>query len=151
MIAQRSPEFDLSEIVALAREAGAIAMRHFRRVGSDRKADNTIVTQADRDIEQFLVDELTRRYPHHGILGEEGAHVQREAPHQWVLDPIDGTSVFAAGLPVWAVCIGYMVDDRPVAGVVYLPITGDCFVAAPEGPALLDDRPLTAASPAPYT
>ncbi|MCO6453123.1 MAG: hypothetical protein J5I90_20245 [Caldilineales bacterium] len=135
---------------ALAREAGEIGMRHFRRTVSSRKADNTIVTAADREIEAFLVAEIRRGFPEDSILGEEGASNQGSSDRTWVLDPIDGTAVFSFGLPPWCVCIGLMAGARPVAGVVYLPASDDCFICGEEGPALLNGQPIALAPFAPY-
>jgi myo-inositol-1(or 4)-monophosphatase len=142
--------FDRAWVIALAKAAGAIALRHFRRTVAQRKPDTTIVTAADREIEQFLVGELQRRYPADGILGEEGAASRGHSGRLWVLDPLDGTAVFAAGLPIWAISIGLLEGERPLAGVVYLPATGDCFAADLAGPATLNDVPIAVMPPEPY-
>ena len=134
--------FELDWVIDLAKEAGEIALSYFRRTSITWKADKTIVTEADRAVESFLTSELRQRYPDDGILGEEGASHQRQARRQWVLDPIDGTSVFAHGLPIWGICIGLMVEDRPVAGVVSVPAVGDCYAAGIDGPALLNGEPI---------
>lgn len=143
------PSFDLAWLIALAQTAGDIGLRHFRQTTAERKADKTIVTAADREIEHLLVNELRHHYPQDGILGEEGSHHRATAERVWVLDPIDGTLSFANGLPVWCVCIGLLVAAQPVAGIIYLPATSDCFAAGLEGPALLNGRPITVAPPAP--
>lgn len=142
--------FDLDWVIDLAKTAGKIGLDHFRRTAITWKADRSIVTEADKAIEKFLSAAIAERYPDDGILGEEGQSVRRHARRQWVLDPIDGTSVFAHGLPVWCVCIGLMIDDHPAAGVVYLPALGDCFAAGLNGPATLNDQTIEVAPDAPF-
>ncbi|MBI2192670.1 MAG: inositol monophosphatase [Planctomycetes bacterium] len=123
---------NLEEMTELARRAGAVALRHFRHVRAERKADRTLVTEADREIEGFLREELARRCPGHGILGEElgGFEAAARSPLVWALDPIDGTVAYAAGLPVWAVSLGLLEEGRPAAGVVYLPLVDEMHWAA---------------------
>jgi myo-inositol-1(or 4)-monophosphatase len=143
--------FDASWVKALAYEAGEIGLRHFRQTTASRKADNTLVTIADGEIETFLKQCIGSRHPDDGILGEEDGQHQGRSGRHWVLDPIDGTAVFAAGLPNWCVSIGLMAAGQPIAGLVYLPVTGDCFIADTHGPATLNDEPINVAPRSPYT
>jgi len=122
---------------AIAARAGACALQHFRRVAAERKADLTLVTAADREVEAALVAELGALLPDAGILGEEGAAREGRGPYRVVLDPIDGTAAFVAGLGTWCVCIGIMEGTRPVAGVVHLPCLGETYSAV-GGAAWLD-------------
>jgi myo-inositol-1(or 4)-monophosphatase len=78
------------------------------------------VTEADREIERFLRDEIHARFPEHGVLGEEGSEPPRGVPFVWVVDPLDGTANFINGLPLWAVSIGVLWYGRPVAGAIFL-------------------------------
>jgi myo-inositol-1(or 4)-monophosphatase len=136
---------------AIATRAGALALRHFRHVDAERKADRTLVTRADREVEAFLVAELGALMPEASVLGEEGTARAGRGPHRIVVDPIDGTSSFVAGLPSWCVCIGILTDDAPAAGVVHLPCTGETYSAA-DGAAWLNGvrlPPLEADAPAP--
>ena len=136
------PDFDINHITQLARTAGEIALEHFRHTRVTMKADRTPVTEADQAIERFLVTELQRVYPDFGILGEEGADLDDAATFRWVLDPIDGTNAYAAGLPIWAISIGLMRGSVPLAGVIYLPAVDDCFAVDLEGPATLNGQPI---------
>jgi len=120
----------LAELEAIARRAGAVALRHFGHAEAERKADRTVVTAADREVEAALVAELAALLPDASILGEEGTSRQGRGPHQLVLDPIDGTASFVAGLGTWCVCIGVMEAGRPVAGVVHLPRLDETYSAA---------------------
>ena len=130
-----------TELEAIAARAGALALAHFRRVTAERKADRTLVTAADREVEAALVAELGTLLPDAGILGEEGAARESRGPYRVVLDPIDGTAAFVAGLATWCVCIGILEDARPVAGVVHLPCLGETYSAV-GGAAWLNGAPL---------
>jgi len=130
-----------TELEAIAARAGALALAHFRRVTAERKVDRTLVTAADREVEAALVAELGALLPDAGILGEEGAAREGRGPYRVVLDPIDGTAAFVAGLATWCVCIGILEDARPVAGVVHLPCLGETYSAV-GGAAWLNGAPL---------
>jgi myo-inositol-1(or 4)-monophosphatase len=131
------------ELEELTVRAGDIALRHFRNVEAERKADRSVVTQADREVEAFLAAELRARMPDAGIIGEEGAAHAGSGPYRVVIDPIDGTSAFVAGLPTWCICIGIMRDGQPVAGATYVPCTREAYGAA-DGGAWWTGRPLPA-------
>ena len=130
-----------AELAAIAARAGALALAHFRRVTPERKEDGTLVTTADREVEAALVAELGALLPDAGILGEEGTAREGRGPYRIVLDPIDGTAAFVAGLGTWCVCIGILEGACPVAGVVHLPCLGETYSAA-GGRAWLDGTPL---------
>ena len=114
--------------VEMARGAGEILAGSFGRrlsVEYKDKQQRDPVTSADKDTQQFLQREINRQFPGHGILGEEKLEEdepQGPAPdYLWVLDPLDGTTNFLNGLPVYASSIGVLRRGRPVAGAVYLP------------------------------
>lgn len=116
-------------------------MHHFRTVTPERKPDRTLVTAADREVEALLVSALTPLFPAAGILGEEGSRVPSRDGTYLVIDPIDGTAAFVAGLPTWCICFGLLRGVDPILGVVHLPLTGETFVAL-DGVAWLGDRAL---------
>jgi len=89
------------------------------------KADASFVTDTDRAVETALGDMITQRFPAHGILGEEFGNVNTEAELVWVLDPIDGTAPFIAGIPVYGTLIGLAWQGRPFLGVMDHPATAD--------------------------
>ncbi len=122
-----------AELEAIATDAGQVALGHFRAVRAERKADRTLVTAADRAVEGWLAATLTAAFPDVGLLGEEGALRDGGGPYRFVIDPIDGTSAFVAGLPTWCVCIGLMRGDEPVAGVVHLPCSPETYAAVDGG------------------
>src|SRR6185295_10857206 len=115
-------------------------------VAAERKADRTLVTAADRAVEELLVARLSALLPDAGIVGEEGTARPGRAAEVVVIDPIDGTAAFVAGLPTWCVCIGILRGGEPVAGVVHLPAAGETYVAV-DGRAWWNDGPLTALGP----
>ncbi|MGQ9787629.1 MAG: inositol monophosphatase family protein [Anaerolineae bacterium] len=123
----RLNELDFAWLEQLVRQAGRIALRHFRRTTIRRKEDNTIVTDADGEIEHFLRDALASAYPHDTFLGEEMSAQTGASGRAWAIDPIDGTAAYASGLPVWAVSVGVLVNGEPVAGAVYLPLVDEYY------------------------
>ena len=108
----------------LADAAGEIvrpAARARRIVHS--KADASPVTEIDRAVEMRLRELIAARYPDHGVIGEEFEDDRRDAEHVWVLDPVDGTKAFIAGLPVFGTLIGLTRGGRPVLGIIDQPVT----------------------------
>lgn len=111
-----------------ARQAGQIARRHFRNASFDVKAvkaDKSLLTQADLEIEQFLVAQIRAAYPNHALLGEEGTQTDIQSPYIWAIDPIDGTTAFVQGLPGWGISIGLLYEFEPIFGLFYMPLLDD--------------------------
>ena len=118
-----SIERDVVEFAhVLADAAGEIvrAAARSRRI-THRKADASPVTEVDRAVEMRLREMIAARYPGHGVVGEEFDDDRREVEQVWVLDPIDGTKAFMAGLPVYGTLIGLTRGGRPVLGVIDQP------------------------------
>ncbi len=108
----------------LARASGERIRTYFRssHLEVQTKDDRTIVTQADREAESFLRSEIQRHFPKHGIIGEEFGQENAEAEYVWILDPIDGTISFAAGVPLFGTLIGLLHKGKPLIGCIYQPI-----------------------------
>ena len=123
------PQVTREELESIAARAGEIALRHFRRVTPERKSDRSLVTSADREVEAFITAALGEAWPGVGIVGEEGTARAGVGDGRFVIDPIDGTSGFVAGLPTWCVCIGLIHGGQPRAGVVHFPCTGERYSA----------------------
>jgi histidinol phosphatase-like enzyme (inositol monophosphatase family) len=85
------------------------------------------VTDADKAAERAMRALIEREFPDHGIYGEEYGESQGASGYQWVLDPIDGTRAFIAGLPTWGVLIGLTYEGKPIAGVMDQPYIGERF------------------------
>jgi len=114
----------------LVGQARSISLRWFRhRPTIEMKADASPVTVADRGVEEFLRTEISRRYPDHGLLGEEfGVHAGSAAV-VWSIDPIDGTRSFITGSPLWGCLLAVLHEQVPVFGIIDVPCTAERWVA----------------------
>ncbi len=111
----------------------------------DRTAGFDPVTEADREAERAMRALIEAHYPEHGIIGEEFGERPSQCGLSWVLDPVDGTRAFIAGLPSWGTLIALNDGARPVVGVVAQPYIGEIFLGIAAGPvrkATLNDRPI---------
>jgi myo-inositol-1(or 4)-monophosphatase len=131
----------------VAREAGALAMSHYRRPGGlavESKGLQDVVTVADRAVEAHLVARIAQAFPGDVVLGEEGGYsaAYDGASPLWVIDPIDGTANFARGLPLWCISIGLVLRGRAVAGVIYNAVTDELHAGSVDAPATCNDRPI---------
>jgi histidinol phosphatase-like enzyme (inositol monophosphatase family) len=103
------------------------------------------VTEADKGAEAVIRKLISERFPEHGFIGEEYGEERTDAEFVWVLDPIDGTRAFIAGLPVWTTLIGLRYQGQPVLGSIGQPFLGEVFMGGPNGSRLLsrgETRPL---------
>ncbi|MBI3694495.1 MAG: inositol monophosphatase [Acidobacteria bacterium] len=125
----------------IAREAGALVARYFeRRVAVEYKGDFDVVTEADRASETRIVERLAARFPGHSVVAEEGSGVERASEFTWYVDPLDGTTNFAHGFPMFAVTLALEHQGEVVAGVVYDPVHEEFFAAEKGGGAYLNNR-----------
>lgn len=106
------------------------------------KGDIDLVTEADKMSEELILDEISRRYPGHGILSEESAAKNQQAALRWIIDPLDGTTNYAHGFPFFCVSIALEKEGVVLLGVIYDPTRGDMFVASQGGGAQLNGHPL---------
>ncbi len=127
----------------LAETSGPIARAYFRSgLTVEDKSDQTPVTAADKEAETAMRALIEGAYPTHGIIGEEYGSVRTDAEYVWVLDPIDGTRSFVAGLPMFGTLIALLRGGRPVVGVIDHPALGERWVGAAERPTLLNGKPV---------
>jgi histidinol-phosphatase len=128
----------LAAAVEAARAAGKAALEYYR-AGFDisLKADQTPVTQADREAEQIAVEVLSGAVPGAGFLGEEFGQ-RGPQDRRWIIDPIDGTKNFVRRIPVWATLIALEEQGEVTVGVVHNPVTGDLYTARRGGGAALN-------------
>jgi len=135
----------------VARDAGAVALRG-RATGvrdvSTKTTATDMVTEHDRACERMIVESIRAARPNDSIVGEEGARLDGPSPYAWCIDPIDGTTNFLYGLPMWAVSIGITDDEGTLAGVVHAPASGETFAAVRGGGATLNGAPLRCSSTA---
>lgn len=126
-----------------AQAAGRILMKHFGRIERiEYKAMDSIVTEADIRAESAIRRAIRRTHPQHRVLGEEEGLDAGRAEYTWVVDPLDGTTNFAAGVPLFAVSLALFRHREPILGVVYDPVRKDVYHATPEGPAMLNGEPI---------
>ncbi len=124
----------IEDLKFIARLSGEIIRNYFgKNFSIEYKSDlKNLVTQADRESEKTIIEFIKKKYPSHGILAEEsGSHID-SAEYLWVIDPLDGTSNFAHGLPIFSVSIGLQFKSEIVAGVVY-DIMRDKLYSAEKG------------------
>lgn len=127
----------LEVALGIAQAAGKIGLGHFRKdLKRERKADGTWVSEADWAIEAQIRLRLSRAFPDHNILGEEegltaaGGGEPNEGAPTWIVDPIDETENFIAGIPIWGVLMGLRIDDELVLGVCEAPALGESWTGA---------------------
>ena len=134
----------LADLEPIAREAGALLMSYFdRHIKIEYKGDVDLVTAADRASEKLIADRLHARWPQHGIVGEEGTRTDTNAEFRWYVDPLDGTTNFAHGYPVFCVSVALARrDDEIEVGVLYDPTRHELFAAERGRGATLNGNPI---------
>ncbi len=135
----------LNVAVKAARAAGAIINRaalDVEAVRVSQKQVNDFVTEVDHASEQAIIETLLGAYPQHGIWAEESGrqHGRADADHVWVIDPLDGTTNFIHGFPVYCISIALLVKGRVEQAVIYDPTRNDLFTATRGRGAYLNDR-----------
>src|SRR5437762_5040437 len=124
-----------------ARESGALLATYFeRRVAFELKGDFDLVTEADRASERLVVERLRSHFPSHSIIAEEGGGHQGKSGYRWYVDPLDGTTNFAHGYPVYNVTMGLEQDGEMLIGVVFDPSRQEMFSAERGAGAYLNNR-----------
>lgn len=138
-------ELDLaSELADIADE---ISMKYFtRKPETSVKKDGTIVTVADRRIEEAIRRRIGEAFPGHAVLGEEGGLRGDAGAPMWVIDPIDGTNNYSMGIPIFATLIGLRVNGRTQMGVVSAPALGERYEAAAGSGATMNGQPIHVSS-----
>jgi myo-inositol-1(or 4)-monophosphatase len=140
--AERAAELEL--VKGLAAEAAAVARARAGAVMPIEKANKSLVTDLDHDIEQLIRQRLAECFPDDQITGEEYAPEGGSGPRRWSIDPIDGTGNLVHGLPLWAISIGLIDRGEPVLGVIAIPPLGELYWAVKGQGAWLDGRRLQA-------
>jgi myo-inositol-1(or 4)-monophosphatase len=142
MIPTNSHDF-VPAMEEIAREAGALLMEFFRqRVTVEYKGEADLVTVADRKSELLIRERLHERWPSFDILGEEGGLQDTGSDYRWYVDPLDGTTNFAHGFPVFCVSMGLEYKGERIAGVIYDPTRDELFAAERGGGAFLNQQPI---------
>lgn len=118
--------------VDAARESGDLILGYYQTAGLkvDRKSDSSPVTEADRNAELLLRKKVAERFPQDGFLGEEHGEVESQNGLRWIVDPIDGTKAFVAGVPMFGTLIGLESRDDVLLGVCRFPALNEVLFAA---------------------
>ena len=139
----------LAQLQQIIRQAASEElMPRFRKMQRTFKADGSVVTEADLAMQQRVTEALQQQWPEIALLGEEMTEAEQHAQmaHSqtglWILDPLDGTSNFAAGIPCFSVSLALVVDGEVQLALIYDPILNESFSAIAGQGAWLDDQPL---------
>ena len=134
-----------------ARTAGHHALDMIETAEASVKNNSDLVTEADRECQALIIEQIKSRFPGHGFIGEEGdqGRLFKRPPSGpdgiwWIIDPIDGTNNYAHGLPQFSVSIGAMQHGRPIVGVIYDPCTDHMYTALAQGKAQDNGASMTA-------
>ncbi|HLO16721.1 MAG TPA: inositol monophosphatase family protein [Anaerolineales bacterium] len=141
----------MSEILQLVeviiRQAGAVLVKGYGNVRHiQQKGVIDLVTEFDKHSEEIIISSIQQEFPDHAILAEESGHNNTISEYQWVIDPLDGTTNFAHGIPVFSVSIGLLKNDSPVLGVAYDPLRNEMFSAELGHGATLNNHPIHVSS-----
>jgi len=121
----------LQAATEIAKIGGHHTLKYFQKdIDIISKADDSPVTIADKETEEVMRAEIQKRYPDHGIIGEEFGKTNPDSNIQWILDPIDGTKSFIHGVPFYTTLIGILVDNEPQVGIIYAPALEELCAAA---------------------
>jgi len=142
-----NPDSFLPSMTAIAREAGALLLEHFRqKLKIEYKGEADLVTAADRASEALIRERIGKLFPDHDVLGEEQGLNDRGSDYRWYVDPLDGTTNFAHGYPVF--CVPMALERRSgksgkrIAAVVYDPTREELFTAEHGRGAQLNGKPI---------
>ncbi len=114
------------------KDAGELALSFMSNARGEQKQDRSLVSEADFEVERFIISRLKTSFPNDNVIGEElggGESTSRKRSRLWAVDPIDGTNPFLNGLPTWGVSIGVMEDGEPIAGGFHMPVVDEIFLA----------------------
>ena len=117
----------LSFSQSITQQVGSQLLADFGQVQALEKADGSLVTQSDQWADQQLRQAIATTFPSHGVLSEEVEHVFPGTEWCWVIDPVDGTTNFTRGIPIWGISLGLLHQGTPVFGYVYLPPLAQTF------------------------
>jgi myo-inositol-1(or 4)-monophosphatase len=143
----------IADVRQIVTEAGQLALGYYGKVTGSVKADQSVFSEADGAVEDFLRSSLLALEPGYGYIGEETADSRPAAAGEtrvWVVDAIDGSRAFVAGMPLWMPAVCLMDGVTPIAGAAINPVTNELFWADVDGPGWCNDQALVR-RPAPAT
>ena len=143
-----------THLARLLRDTAATAiLPNWKGIAARHKSDGSFVTESDLAAQRYLTEALARDFPGIPLLGEEMTPVEQERMLRnadsalWVVDPLDGTSNYAAGFPAFSISLALIEGGRPVLGAILDPVRDECFVAARGQGAWLNDEPIRPFAP----
>jgi myo-inositol-1(or 4)-monophosphatase len=139
----------LDELEAIARRGAEMALEMRGNLQVELKPDGSVVTSADRAVERMVRERLAELDPKASIIGEEGGRDTKGDERLYAIDPIDGTSNYAYGLPLWGVSIGLLEDGVATAGVIALPDLAQVYTGLKGSGAFLNGQRLPQVRPGP--
>ena len=127
--------------IVAAQSAGKLIINQLhKQYNVDFKSSVNMVTQVDRDAEKLIISIIHNVYPDHRILAEETNEIKGNSPYRWIIDPLDGTTNFVHGFPVFAISIAVEYKGEIIVGVVYDPNRNELFSAVKNGGAFLNKK-----------
>ncbi|MCH7605360.1 inositol monophosphatase [Patescibacteria group bacterium] len=129
-------------ITKVLESTSKIATDNFGKVSGTTKPEdnNQVLTETDIEIGNFITHEVQQTFPTHNIIDEEAGVIDKDSSYTWIIDPIDGTSNFAQGVPLYGIMIGLLKGDVPIAGGVALPEFSEVYIAEKGGGAYCNDE-----------
>jgi myo-inositol-1(or 4)-monophosphatase len=123
-------------LIRSVRDAGKLLLGFYGGIAQVTEKENhsSVVTEADLASERLVVERVSAAFPGHNVLGEESGLVHRGSEYTWVVDPLDGTSNFAAGIPWFGAMLALLRGEEPVMAAIYLPVTDQFYFAETGGP-----------------
>ena len=136
----------------LAIQTGGVLQKYFKPSGiqASEKPDHTVVTEADLTADRLITSAIHEHFPQDEIISEESSHRldNTQAP-VWIIDPLDGTTNFSLGLPIWGVSIARLIDGFPQIGVLYFPLINELYITKRGSGSTLNHVPITTRAPDP--
>lgn len=137
----KNKSHELKVAIKAAREAGKVIEKYFQtEILKEFKEDTSIVTLADKESEDVIKRAVSAEFPNHSIMGEETGLTDQKSDYTWYIDPVDGTTNFANGLPIFAISIALVHKGEIIVGVVYNPIINALFYAQKGAGAYFNDK-----------
>lgn len=131
----------LDVAIDAAKRGGDLAYRYFKTQPKvSYKPDNSPVTKADIEVEKLIRKIISKKFPDHGIIGEELPPINPKTKYQWVIDPIDGTKQFIRDMPFWGTLLAVLENNKPIIGITYFPVFDEFAVAQKNKGSYLNDK-----------
>ncbi|HOK05146.1 MAG TPA: inositol monophosphatase family protein [Victivallales bacterium] len=135
---------DITFISEIAKTAGAIAQKmRESELTVSYKSEKDLVSEADREVEKFIISEIKKYFPDDGIWGEETGKKNLNSDFQWIIDPIDGTTSYLHNQPFYSVSIGLQYKGESILGVVFAPALNELFYAEKSAGAFLNGKKIS--------